>query len=101
MSQDDDRFTITTAQVGGTTVVRPRGAIDLATAQQFRAELDACSGAVVLDLAGVTFLDSSGLHAILATHRRLNDTGSFVLRDPQSNVRRAIKVVGIEHLLEE
>jgi anti-sigma B factor antagonist len=99
MSQDENSFAITTAQVDGTVVVRPRGEVDIATSPALRTELDACEGAVVLDLAEVTFLDSSGLGAIAATYKRLRD--SFVLRNPRDNVRGAIEAVRMEHLLGE
>ena len=100
MKSEDDRFAITTGQADGITVVRPRGEIDLATSSQLRQQLDTCDCAVVLDLADVTFLDSSGLGVIAGTYQRLRESGSFVLRNPQDNVRGAIEAVRMEHRLE-
>lgn len=53
----------------GTTYVVVEGELDIATAPRLEAELMAAvrpGTSVVVDLAGVTFLDSSGLRAILA-----------------------------------
>jgi anti-anti-sigma factor len=54
---------------------------------------------VVLNLTEVTFLDSSGL-GVIAQYLQACPSGSFVLRNPQDNVRGAIEAVGIGHLLE-
>ena len=60
----------------GATVVLA-GEIDLATAPELQARLesliDATTGDVAVDVARVTFLDSTGLHVIALVHRRLRD----------------------------
>jgi anti-sigma B factor antagonist len=49
--------------------VRPVGEIDLATAGRVRRKIDECVAnscePVVLDLRGVSFMDSSGVHLVL------------------------------------
>jgi anti-anti-sigma factor len=78
------------------TVVIPVGEIDLATSGVQRQCLAGCSGHVVVDLAGVTFLDSSGI-GVLSAHRKrlLDDGGSVELRAPRPEVRVAIEAVGL------
>ena len=54
------------------------GEVDLASSDRLRAMLglvDPAAGTVALDMAGVTFVDSSGLVAIVQTHLRLGNEG--------------------------
>lgn len=58
---------------GVATIVRPRGELDLATVDEFRATVDAALAEgvhVVIDLAHLTFIDSTGLQCLLAITRR-------------------------------
>lgn len=75
------------------------GEVDLATKAVFVAALEeaAAAGAttVVLDLAGVPFLDSSGLGAIVDA---VAAGASIVVRQPQPVVRRVFEVVVIDGL---
>ncbi len=58
-----------------------RGEVDIATAPEMHAALTAASarcpkgGAVTVDLTSVTFMDSSGLRALLASHRLAAESG--------------------------
>jgi anti-sigma B factor antagonist len=49
---------------------------------------------VVLDLTGVTFLDSSGIRAILEISR--TTARPVILRNPALNVRRVLMLAGID-----
>ncbi|MCL8207577.1 MAG: STAS domain-containing protein [Actinomycetia bacterium] len=65
-------------------VVRLEGEFDLAVADALREALDALVAKhpeqdLVLDLAGVSFIDSSGLGVILGRHRRLQARGRRLL----------------------
>jgi anti-anti-sigma factor len=92
------RLRVGAHRLGARTVVIPIGEIDIATNGMFRDCLDHCTGCVVVDLAGVTFLDSSGIGTIAVTRNRLeNDSGSLELREPQPIVRAAIEAVGLGH----
>ncbi len=66
------RFAIAYQRRGTIACLRPSGELDLATAPQFR---DAYARAqegepevLLIDLADVTFIDSTGLHALLDAH---------------------------------
>ena len=54
-------------------VVAPEGEIDIARVAEFRAALSRAEGAptVVVDLSCVSFIDSSGLGALVELHNRL------------------------------
>ena len=76
-------------------VVILEGDIDMAVADDVRDAIEeaARSGARVVDLSGVTFMDSSGLRALLLTGKAMNGNGPLVLRDASRQVRRLFDVV--------
>jgi len=55
------------------------------------------SGAVVIDMAAVTFIDSRGLRVL---GRALRAGAHIVIRDPSTVVRRALDVAHLNELLE-
>ncbi len=60
------KLALDTSRTGATTVVTLTGELDLAGAAALEQELDsAAAGAVVLDLRGLEFMDSTGLRAIV------------------------------------
>jgi anti-anti-sigma factor len=79
------------------------GEVDLATVGTLRACLDDIDGgfrSVVLDLAEVTFLDSSGLGTLAQAARGLEPgTRTLLLRGPRSNVQHVLEMSGITRLL--
>lgn len=95
-SEDD------TTRGGGYRVVA-RGEIDFATAPRLAEALDALiqAGAtvVVLDAAGIDFLDSSGLRVIVNYGNKLTGVGGRLLIEGMSGaVQRVLEVSGlIEH----
>ena len=83
------------------TVVTVSGEIDLATQGQLRAELNelVVAGQVdlVLDLSGVTFVDSTGLGALIGTRRRVHAFhGSLALVIPNESVMKVFTITGLE-----
>jgi anti-sigma B factor antagonist len=52
---------------------------------------------VVLDLSELTFIDSSGLHAIVTLAERVGGRG-FVLRNPRGTVARVFSIVRLEDI---
>lgn len=83
--------------------VRLAGDLDLATAPDFvRAVscLDGTSGDLIVDLAGVEFLDSSGLRAIFDVARTMEGRGRVVLRNPPPQARRVLELVGAATFVE-
>jgi anti-sigma B factor antagonist len=57
---------------------------------------------VVLDLAGVTFMDSTGVAEIIRTAQHLEPDGrTFRLRNPHPHVLRLLEVTGLTQLLSE
>jgi anti-anti-sigma factor len=79
---------------GTCAVVFVRGEIDMATSPQVDDAVATLSTpAIVLDLAGVTFMGSSGLASLLRAQRRATDLGgSLVLRSPSRQVRDVLEM---------
>lgn len=85
-------------------VVTVTGEIDLATAPRLRdrlADVLHRSGPrVILDLARVTFCDSSGLAAFLGIARRARLLGGdLLLAAPTAQIRKALHVTGLDQEL--
>jgi anti-anti-sigma factor len=82
----------------GVAGLRLDGELDLATAPLLtEALLDLASERKVhLDLATVTFLDSSGLRGIVASARSQDGNRSVVLLNPSPAVRRILEIAGID-----
>jgi anti-sigma B factor antagonist len=63
----------------GMPVIAPNGHLDLATSRALAGRLGEAVGqaveGVVLDLSGVTFMDSTGLAVVLKAHARLQRQG--------------------------
>jgi anti-sigma B factor antagonist len=84
--------------------VRPTGEIDLATVGSIRRKIDECVAAgcerLVLDLRGVTFMDSTGLHLALDAHAAARKEGweLLVVEGPDS-VQRVFEVTGLRDRL--
>ncbi len=80
------------------TAVMPR--IDAAIAIQFKDEMrDACDGGparVVLDLADVDFIDSSGLGAIVATMKLLAPDQKLELATLSDNVDKVFRLTRMD-----
>jgi anti-sigma B factor antagonist len=94
---------ITVEPEGGGVVVRVAGEVDIATSPALR---DACLGAVeqggdvVLDLAGVTFLDSSGISVLVQARQRLDSLGRRLeIRAASRPVRRVLELAGLDATL--
>ncbi|MCU1370311.1 MAG: anti-anti-sigma factor [Ilumatobacteraceae bacterium] len=93
------------ARSGPETTLALTGELDPATAPELDAHLreliaDAGVRSVVLDLAGITFLDSSGLRSLVAANDALRArSASLVLRAPSSNIRRVLEVTGLTELI--
>jgi len=78
-------------------LIRAVGEIDLGTVDALRRELDAAReevATVVLDLSGVPFIDSTGLHLLLAASRNSAAADWALVVRPSVVVQRLIEVNG-------
>ena len=87
---------------GATTVVVARGELDLACRDSLRGALSDLSGAVVVDLEDVTFLDSSCIGVLAGAAQRLRDDhGDLRIRRPADVPRRALEITGLEGWIDD
>jgi anti-anti-sigma factor len=83
-------------------IVQPSGDLDAATVETLSAALDSVRGAgrLLLDLRGLSFIDSSGLHLLVALFERAQDDGfRLTLLPPPAPVDRAIRLCGLDEAL--
>ncbi|MFB6398210.1 STAS domain-containing protein [Polymorphospora lycopeni] len=77
------------------------GEIDLATAPALRDRLltllhDQRPAVLIVDLAGVTFLDCAGISALIGVRNAAGETGCQIwIAYPQPFVRRVLEVTGL------
>jgi anti-sigma B factor antagonist len=92
--------------IGATVMVRLAGELDLSTAPALRAALEAAATLdverVVVILRDVSFMDSTGLSALVHGWRVASDNGvAFTLREPTAPVRRVLAITDLDRLLDE
>ena len=79
-------------------IVEVRGELDLTNARELELRLDEVAPAdtrLVVDLNGVSFLDSAALHVLFKlARRRAPDRVAFVV-DPSAHVASTLTVVGL------
>ncbi len=101
-----NRFEVGISFTGPDTVVLVVGAVDIATAPELGAILDAVINRqredVVLDLSRCEFLDASGLGIMVRAVSRLRlrySEGTLTLRSSSPMVRRMLSVTGVDQLV--
>ena len=100
----DDGFSTTVTRDGDTTLISVTGEIDIATCERLRDAIEPHLGpqqAIILDLSGVEFTDSSLLNVLVQARGTLTaDGGSLFLRNPSIAANRLITLSGLEDLLQ-
>lgn len=96
---NDARLSIEITEIAGVPVVRAHGEIDLYTVPEFEQALDACvkreTQALIADLTETTYLDSSGLSALIHAYKALSGRkgGLCVVAPPETpGVRRVLEI---------
>lgn len=91
---------------GPITTITLAGDLDPATAPQLEEALatvvsDQTVGRVVLDLSGLSFLDSSGLRVLVAAREALGSRDAdLALKGPTANTRRLLDITGLSEVIE-
>ena len=83
-------------------MLRLDGEIDMHTIPRLEAAfaelISACDGPVSVDMANVTFIDSSGLHLLARVASSLNGTAPLTLVNVPRRVLRVMEIVGMQEL---
>lgn len=81
----------------GAVMVRLKGEVDISSAHLLTSQFSSLAmntpSTVVLDATEVTFMDSTGLHALVEGKRALHDNGSRIFLVPSRQVRRVLELV--------
>lgn len=98
-SRDPHALYLATAKEGGAGVVSAAGELDASSEARLRAAFDELlaegHSTLVVDLAGITFLDSSGLSVLIYAYKRAHELGgSLTLRSPSATVTRLLELTG-------
>ncbi|WP_030230410.1 MULTISPECIES: STAS domain-containing protein [unclassified Streptomyces] len=98
------RLSVGHTAVDGIRLVTLRGEIDHETKDVLTEVLLSCDGATpprtVVDLSGVTFMDSSGINVFIAAHQQVSDAGGWVrIAGAQQSVLRVLQLVGVDTLI--
>jgi anti-anti-sigma factor len=87
---------------GSTAVLRLKGELDLATAEQLRGSIRTVlkehdPHRLLLDMTDLSFADSSGLAVMVWAHKQLAARDRQLrLHHPQRNVRRILSITGLD-----
>ncbi len=89
-----------------TLTVRLKGELDHHSAEQVRRDLDALLADerithLVLDLDGLTFMDSSGIGVLIGRYRTLaRRQGTLAVRNMSANVARIFQLSGLHQIIQ-
>jgi stage II sporulation protein AA (anti-sigma F factor antagonist) len=95
-------FSVERIDLGDEVILSLRGEFDLSGVGAFNSAVPAAAPekSVILDLRRLSFLDSSGLQAIINLHRRAGTEGwSLLLKGPQRQVVRLLQLTGADQHL--
>jgi anti-sigma B factor antagonist len=98
---------MTKLDVEGTSVptIAPKGALDLGTSRGLQTRLAELAGEngqeAILDLTGVSFIDSVGLGVVLKAASRFHRQGKrlLIVAAPEGAVRRILELAGVSDRL--
>ncbi|MFI2640787.1 STAS domain-containing protein [Streptomyces sp. NPDC018610] len=102
-SAGNARLSINMSHTSGVRVVTACGEIDLDSAPQLLDALtadDAATQVTVVDLSGVTFMDSSGINTLIAAHHAAQRHGGRLrLAAPSPAVSETLGIVGLTEVI--
>ncbi len=114
-TSDPEPFAVEVERRTHVTIVQPRGELDLATVETLRSTLDAAiaetlsaaaldgiehGARLVLDLRRLSFIESTGLHLLVALDQRAQRDGfQLTLLAPAAPIDRAIQICGLDQIL--
>ena len=101
MTNPETDLTLDASELDGVTVVTVSGEVDSSNCASLQALLASVGGPgsgrqVHVDLAGVSFMDSSGLRALIVGQRLIRDAGgSFRVVAASDSLRRLLDITGL------
>jgi anti-sigma B factor antagonist len=99
---EDQGLSILVDVSGPAPVLQLIGELDIGSAPALRqrlVELLTSDGDVVVDLSGLTFMDSSGISVLIVAHKRARDQGrKLTLRQPRGAVAKVLAISGTDQV---
>lgn len=97
-------LSITSAEKVGKTLVTVVGEVDVSNAGELReavdSALEAAPAEVSVDLAEVSYIDSTGIGVLVGAATRAQEAGvAFSVAHSQANVKRVLGLLGVERQL--
>ena len=94
-------LTLSTRDVGDRTVIEVGGEVDVYTAPKLDAELTSIVGsgkaAIVVDLSGVEFLDSTGLGVLVKALKHAKEAGgSLAVVATSDRITKVFRITGLD-----
>jgi anti-sigma B factor antagonist len=94
---------LTVSENDGETILRAAGELDVNTAPELREQLARLANdgvrQIVVDLADVSFVDSTALSVLVSALKRLRQAdGDLTLASPTPSVRRVFEITGLTRL---
>jgi anti-anti-sigma factor len=99
---DSQSFGVEVVNSNGRAIVSVRGEIDMSSGAVIRDALTRAqqgSPDVIVDLSDVTFMDSSGVNALLRAYYQAPPGGSLGVVGATSDIRRVFDITGLSELL--
>ncbi len=93
---------INVLQENGAAVLAPEGKIDHVTVSEFESkanELAKENDSLILDMAGVEYVSSAALRAILNINDTMEEKGGLVLRNVNQKVMEIFRITGFSDYL--
>ena len=95
-------MTINVYEENGATVIAPQGKIDHVTVEEFENkinELGETNDALTLDMAGVEYVSSAALRAILNANDLMEGKGGLTLKNVNNKVMEIFNITGFADYL--
>ncbi len=104
-NSEKESFSIRAERRDGVARISAYGELDLETVPLLERTLEAVDqlepATVVLDFTDLSFVDSTGVHAILRAHTRATENGTvLVVVNSSESVRKVFELTRTEHLFE-
>jgi anti-sigma B factor antagonist len=97
-------FSVAERRVGQRAVVSVAGEVDISTAEELRTAIETAAGGaseVWVDLSETTFMDSSGVHAMIRARADMADANlRLTLICPDGPVLRVLELTNLDRLFE-
>jgi anti-anti-sigma factor len=102
MTESGHILRVAVTSAGDTTVARFHGEVDVATAEQLTDTIRETQGPIVFELSDVSFMDSSGIRALVEAQGLANGDGRhFAICCPSPAVARVLELINLRGRIPE